>query len=58
MRYTRVYAEATDESHYEDTDAEMVPQNVAPPAQPLSFSAMTPAPGVAFARFPAGWEGD
>jgi hypothetical protein len=48
----------TTESHYEDTDAEMVPQNVAPLAQPLSFSAMIPAPGVAFARFPAGWEGD
>jgi len=57
MKYIRVYADASGESHYEDMAAEMVPQNVAPPAQPPSFSAMTPATGAAFARFPAGWEG-
>jgi hypothetical protein len=62
MRYTCVYANATGESatesHYEDKDGEMVTQNVAPPVQPLAFSAMTPASCGAFTQFPAGWDGD
>ena len=58
MKYVRVYADTTGESHYEDTAAEMFPQHVTPPAPPSSFSAVRSATGVAFAHFPAGWEGD
>ncbi len=47
MKYIRVYADATGESHYEDTASAST-----------SYPAMTPATGAAFARFPAGWAGD
>jgi len=58
MRFTRVYADATGESHYEDIDAAMVPQSFAPPAPPFSLSEMTQSTGMAFARFPVDWDGD
>jgi hypothetical protein len=54
-----VHSDATGESHYEDTDAEMVPQNFALPAQPFPiFSAMTPSTGVVFGRFSVRWKCD
>ena len=58
MTYTRVYADETGESHYEDIEVELTPRDFAPPAPPLHLSPMTPATGVAFVRFPAGWDGD
>jgi hypothetical protein len=58
MIYSRVYADETGESHYEDVDAEMEIQDFAPPAPPFFLSSKMPATGVAFVRFPAGWNGD
>jgi quercetin dioxygenase-like cupin family protein len=58
MKYIRVYADETGESHYEDVEVELTPRDFSPPAPPLHLSPMTPATGVAFVRFPAGWVGD
>ncbi len=58
MTYTRIYADETGESHDEDIEVELTPREFAPPAPPLHLSSMTPATGVAFVRFPAGWDGD
>jgi hypothetical protein len=58
MTYARIYADEGGESHYEDIEVELTPRDFAPPAPPLHLSPMTPATGVAFVRFPAGWDGD
>lgn len=58
MKYIRVYADENGESHYEDVEVELTARDFAPPAPPLQLSPMTPATGVAFVRFPAGWDGD
>jgi hypothetical protein len=58
VRYWRCYADANGESHGEEVEAELIEQVFAPPAPPLALSAIIPATGFAFARFPAGWVGD
>lgn len=58
MKYIRVYADENGESHYEDVEVELTARDFAPPAPPLQLSPMTPATGVAFVRFPVGWDGD
>ncbi len=58
MKYTRYFADESGESHIEDVEVELTPRDFAPPAPPLHLSPMTPATGVAFVRFPAGWDGD
>lgn len=39
-------------------EVELTATDFAPPAPPLQLSPMTAATGVAFVRFPAGWDGD
>jgi len=58
MIYSRYYADAAGESHIEDVQPELTPRDFAPPAPPLHLSPITPATGLAFVRFPAGWDGD
>ncbi len=58
MKYIRVYADENGESHYEDVEVELAARDFAPPAPPLHLSPMIPATGVAFVRFPPGWDGD
>ena len=58
MKYVRVYADETGESHYEDVAVELTARDFAPPAPPLYISALAPATDSAFIRFPAGWNGD
>jgi len=58
MKYTRIYADKAGESHFDDIDIELAPQNFAPPAPPLNLSAFSPALQYAFCSFPAGWRGD
>ena len=58
MKYTRVYADDAGESHYQDLEDESTIRDFAPPAPAFFLSAVTPATGIAFARFPAGWDGD
>ncbi len=58
MTYTRIFSDENGESHMEEVAVELTARNFAPPAPPLHLSPMTPATGVAFVRFPAGWVGD
>ncbi len=58
MRYTRVFADAEGESHFEDVDVAMHAVDFAPPAPPLDLSDFSPATRFAFLHAPAGWKGD
>ncbi len=58
VKYIRYSADATGESHTEDIVVDLALQDFAPPAPPLHLSAMMPATGFAFVRFPVGWVGD
>jgi hypothetical protein len=56
--YTRLYADADGESHFEVVEAELESVDFAPPAPPLNLSAFLPATQMAFFGAPAGWRGD
>lgn len=58
MQYTRIYADAEGESHFEDVAVELAPADFAPPAPPVDVSGPTPADRYLFFRAPAGWYGD
>lgn len=58
MQYTRLYADADGESHFEDVSVELSSVDFAPPAPPLDVSSPTPADQYVFFRAPAGWDGD
>jgi hypothetical protein len=54
--YSRLYAGADGESHFEDVEIELVSTEYAPPTPPLDLSSFTPATQFGFmrARRPAG----
>lgn len=58
MKYTRVYADANGQSHFEDVEVRLSPVDFAPPAPPLNLSTFTPATKFAFLSGPPGWSGD
>ena len=58
MKYARIYADPTGETHFDDVEAELVKVNFAPPAPPLNLSTFSPALQYAFCSFPACWWGD
>lgn len=58
MKYTRVYADADGESHFEDVELELTPTDFAPPAPPLNLSPLTPASRFGFVSASPGWYGD
>ena len=58
MRYVRVYADPTGESHFEDVDVPLTAADFAPPAPPAYLSSYTPTTRCAFIVGPAGWYGD
>jgi hypothetical protein len=58
IEYTRLYADSSGESHFEDLEAELSAVDFAPPAPPLNLSAFRPASQAAFFGAPAGWRGD
>ena len=58
MRYTRIYADAAGQSHFDDMDVELTESNFAPPAPPVNLSSFGLALQYAFLSFPAGWRGD
>ena len=57
-RYTRIYADAEGESHFDDVDVALKPTNYAPPAAPLEVSAAVDAHRFHFVGGASGWEGD
>lgn len=56
--YTRLYANADGESHFEDIEIDLTSTDYAPPAPPLDLSSFTPATQFGFMRAPAGWSSD
>lgn len=58
MIYTRLYADANGESHFEDVKIEFASVDFAPPAPPLDISAFGSAESCSLLRAPEGWYGD
>jgi hypothetical protein len=58
VKYTRLYADAQGESHFEDLEVELTSTEFAPQAPPLDLSTFFPAQRMAFFGAPAGWSGD
>ena len=58
MRITRIWADDTGESHFEDMELELESIDYAPPAPPLDVSVPFPAEQALVFEFPAGWFGD
>jgi hypothetical protein len=57
-RYTRLYSDASGESHLEDVDAKLSLVDFAPATPPLGVSEYLPAERTAFFGGPSGWTGD
>ena len=55
MRYVRLFADDTGESHFDDIEMEFTATDYVQSAAPLDFSATFPSSQVAFMRAPAGW---
>ena len=55
MKYTRIYADADGESHFEDLELALTSTNFVPPAPPVDISTPVQAATVAFVRLPPGW---
>ena len=58
MTYTRLYADANDESHFEDVVVDFASTDFAASAPPLDLSEPVPAAQFAFMSTPAGWSSD
>jgi quercetin dioxygenase-like cupin family protein len=58
MRITRIWADDTGTSHFEDVDIELETVDFAPPAPPFEVSAPLPAERAMLFEFPTGWFGD
>jgi len=55
MNYTRIYCDATGESHFEDVSVPVAPINLAPPAPPLNLAAPMRAERVILCEVPLAW---
>ena len=58
MRYARLFADDSGESHFDDIEIEFTATDYVSSAAPLDFSPRVPASEVAFMRAPAGWSSD
>lgn len=58
MRYARLFADDSGESHFDEVEIEFTATNYVQSAAPLDFSAALPASHVAFMRAPAAWTSD
>lgn len=58
LSYLRLYADENGISHFAQVDIEVVLQAFAPPAQPFSVSALTPASRHGFLHLASGWVGE
>lgn len=57
MKYIRIYADPTGESHFEDVELEFQETDFAPPSMPLNVSSFSPASECGFITAPPGWYG-
>ena len=58
MRYVRLFADESGESHFEDIDIEFTTTDYVQSAPPLDLSTTVPANEAGFMRAPAGWASD
>ena len=58
MRYARLFADDSGESHFDDVEIQFTATDYVQAAAPLDFSATLPAFEVAFMRAPVGWASD
>ena len=58
MQVTRIYADESGESHFEDIEVSVSPVDFAPPAPPLHISSPVASAQMLFASLPRGWFGD
>ena len=58
MKYTRLYSDATGESHFEDVTVDLTSTDLVSSAPPVDISEPTPAAEFAFMNTPAGWSSD
>jgi hypothetical protein len=58
LKYTRVYADADGESHFEDVEVGMGETVFAPPAPPLKISKVIKSSKLVFLSAEPGWFGD
>ena len=58
MRYVRIYADSTGESHFDEVSVDLSIHDFAPPAAPLYVSAPIPVAQMMFITLPPGWDGD
>ena len=56
MKYTRIYNDATGESHYEDLMVHFSPVEFVPPAPPLNMSEPIPTENTILCSLPGDWE--
>ena len=56
MRYVRLYADESGESHWDDVDVVLEERRFAPPAQAIEISEPEPAKQMLFLRLRAGWD--
>jgi quercetin dioxygenase-like cupin family protein len=58
MKYTVLYLDSENKSHFKDTTVDFNSVNFAPPAPPVDLSTYTAASQLVFFRLPVGWFGD
>ena len=56
--YTRLYADAAGESHFEELGVALTPADFAPPAAPLNIASFLPTAESLWIGAPAGWAGE
>jgi quercetin dioxygenase-like cupin family protein len=56
MRYHKLYADASGESHWHDIDVALEERSFAPPAKAIEISNPEPATQMMFLRLRAGWD--
>jgi hypothetical protein len=58
LNYTRLYADSTGASHFEDTEFTFTLIDFAPPAPPISISEIFDSKNMFVISSPSGWHGD
>lgn len=58
MKYTRIYADAAGDSHFEDVNVTVAPFEFAPPAPPLNLAAPIESDYMILCEIPPGWAGE
>ncbi|MGD6851709.1 MAG: cupin domain-containing protein [Candidatus Bathyarchaeia archaeon] len=58
MKYTVIYLDAQNKTHFKDKEIEFSSNNFAPPAPPVDLSKYTAVSQLVFFRLPPNWFGD